>query len=165
MYSEVLASKKSSFLIVLLLITASFCLLSLPSWIGWKSFVGIYELAVLLVTAFAIYAVIRHRYYEYTYIINEDRIAVKLKVGSKESVVCRFLIKDIVKVSSEEKAVSIKKNDGAKRISRCNGDILGTSGTCIIYNEEENGEKAALIFRPSEKFSEILQNKRIDNQS
>ena len=163
MYSEVFASKKSSFLIILILVTGAFCLLSVPSWIRWESFVWIYELAVLLLTAFAVYALIRHRFYEYTYIINEDIIAVRLKIGSKESVVCRLYLRDILKVSADAKIGSIRKDDGVRIISRCNGDIFGAAGTCIIYNDEESGEKSALIFRPSEKFTEILQNKRIDN--
>lgn len=148
---------------ILVLVTAAFCLLSLPSWLGWKDYVGIFELAVLIALAFAIYAVIRQSFYQYTYIINEDVVAVRLKIGSKESVICRLLINNIVKVSVDEKAGAIRRNDGVRKISRCNGDILGTSGTCIVYNEEETGETCALIFRPSEKFTEILQNKRIDN--
>ena len=164
MYSEVYISKKTSFLVILITVTVAFCLLSLPSWLGWESFKGIYELAVLLVTAVAVFAYIRRRFYEYTYIINGDIITVKLKIGSKETTECQLSLKDVVKVASDVKMRELKREDGVKTVSRCNGDLFGTAGTCIVYNDSEKDGASALIFRPSPKFTEILQNKRIDNE-
>jgi hypothetical protein len=91
-------------------------------------------------------------------------IGVTLNIGSKETTVCRFHVNDILKIAENAKISEIKKNDGVKTVSRCNGDLVGSSGTCIIYTDTEKNSPAALIFRPSAKFTEILQSKRIDNR-
>lgn len=162
MYSEVYISKKTSFLVILIMVTAAFCLLSVPVWIGWETFKGIYELAVLLAAAVAVFLYIRRRFYEYTYIINEDIISVKLKIGSKETTLCQIRLEDVVKITADAKIKQLKNSENVKNVLRCNGDLFGTSGVCIIYRDSEKKSNLALIFRPSEKFTEILQNKRLD---
>jgi hypothetical protein len=163
MYSEVYISKKTSFLVILITVTAAFCLLSVPVWIGWETFKGIYELAVLIAAAVVVFLYIRRRFYEYTYTINEDIISVKLKIGSKETTVCQVRLEDIIKITADVKIKQLKKSENVKTVLRCNGDLFGGSGTCIIYYDIEKGSNSALLFRPSDKFTEILQNKRIDN--
>ena len=163
MYSEVFISKKASFVVILIAVTVTFCLLSLPSWFGWESFKGIYEIAVLLVAAVAIFSYIRHRFYEYTYIINEDIVSVKLKIGSKETLLCQVPVKDIIGVYTDGKISGFRKNNGVKTVYRCNGDLFGAAGMCVVFKDAEKNGVSLLVFRPSEKFTEILQSKRIDN--
>ena len=117
---------------------------------------------MLIAAAVAVFAYIRRRFYEYTYIINGDIITVKLKIGSKETTECQLRLKDIVKVTFDAKMSALKKDDGVKTFLRCNGDLFGTAGTCIVFSEPEKEGACALIFRPSAKFTEILQNQRID---
>ena len=82
MYSENYKAKKVSFWFILISVTAAFCLLSLPEWLGWKQYSGFYEMFVLIAAAVVMLNFIRRAFYEYTYVINEDIVAVSLKVGS-----------------------------------------------------------------------------------
>lgn len=163
MYSENYKANKLSFWLVLVCVTVVFCLLSLPEWLGWEQYSGFYEIIVLIAAAVLMFNFIRRRFYEYTYIINEDIITVCLKVGSKDSVICQIPVNNIIDVFENKDLDSVKKEYGVENIVRCNGDMLGNKGTNIVYIDPEKTVKSLLIFMPSEKFTEILQTKRIDN--
>ena len=164
MYSENYKAKKISFWFILISVTAAFCLLSLPEWLGWKQYSGFYEMFVLIAAAVVMLNFIRRRFYEYTYVINEDIVAVSLKVGSKDSVICQISVGSIIDIVENKTLDLLKKEYGVENIVRCNGDMLGNKGTNIVYVDPEKNVKSVLIFMPSEKFTEILQTKRIDNQ-
>lgn len=161
MYSENYNSKKTSFWVIILMLTVAFCLLSLPNWFGWGSFQGVYEIIVLIGMSIALYSYIRRSFYRYTYIINEDIITVVLKLGSKDSVICQVPIGNIHDIQSDMPPGSFKEK-GIKNIMRCNGELFGSKGMNIVYTDAETGTLSVLIFNPSEKFTEILQSKRID---
>lgn len=161
MYSENYNSKKTSFWVIILMLTVAFCLLSVPSWFSWVSFKGIYEILVLIGMSVALYSYIRRGFYKYTYIINEDIITVVLKLGSKDTVLCMIPIGNIHDIQSDMPSGSFKEK-GIKNIMRCNGDLFGSKGMNIVYTDAETGTLSVLIFNPSEKFTEILQSKRID---
>ena len=162
MYSETYKSGKRTFIYILLAFIAGFCLLSVPNWIGLEQFVWIYELAVLLATVFFVYHILRISSYTYIYIINEDVLAVKLKVGIKETVLCAMKIEDISLVSCNIPRKDLRKKHGVKSIFSCNGELFSPNGTDIVFFNRDTSLVSALIFKPSEKFTEILQSKAID---
>jgi hypothetical protein len=73
-------------------------------------------------------------------------------------------VDSIIDIVENKTLASLKKEYGVENIVRCNGDMLGNKGTNIVYVDPEKNVKSVLIFMPSEKFTEILQTKRIDNQ-
>ncbi len=165
MYQEVLPCKKISYLLLFAVIAVAFCLLSLPTWLNWTSFSGIYELLVLVAGGFVVLSLVRRGFYEYTYIIDDETVSVKLKIGSKDFIICALRICDIVCLCENENISVLKKDHGVKNIMRCNGNMLGTDGLNIVYRDPELNVMSVLIFKPSQKFTEILQDKRLDKQA
>ncbi len=151
MYEEKGPKEKKIFLFVLGLITLAFVLLSFPHWIGWTSFLWIYETAVLGALTVALYLLIRYLACEYSYILIDDEVVI---VGKKRNAGAVFLAscktRDIVcfepYVANRDYGVSFKGHSFG---------VADRKRAYVLVYKSENGNKGCL-FQPSEKFVKLL---------
>ena len=150
---------------ILSVILMGFILLSITSILPITSFKWVFELAIIILTAYAVYNLIKKRCYTYTYYIIDGKIAVELSVGHKTDVLCAFELSDIVSVNNDN-IKKLKEEYECSLVYRCIGKSDDSKSTQIIFKEgAEQKKNCMLVFMPDTEFLQILNEKRLDIQA
>lgn len=162
MYKQTYKSSGKVFPIILLTVTAGLCLLSIPSIIGISDFVWIYEMAIFLLIGFSIYYILRKGCYIYSYLIADDEVIIKLIVGTKDTYLCSFKIKDIVGIERDVKLNELKTKYGSLTVYRCTGKHSLHGTTKIVFKEKQSTKTGLLIFMPDKEFLQKIRYEMLD---
>ncbi|PWM47131.1 MAG: hypothetical protein DBX47_01105 [Clostridiales bacterium] len=165
MLKEVCKKKHGAFFGILIIITAGFCLLSLPVWLEnliiGKPLVGetFYEIVVLCSTAIVLSLYSRTFMVGYTYCLIDDEVVIHKIIGRREVSVAEFRLNQIVDMGKGDSMHS--STYYTRSASRFYNVHDKKNITYIVYND---GKNHMVLFTPSETMFKIISDKRIDNR-
>lgn len=164
MYKQHYTTKSKSLPMILSVVLMGFILLSVSSLLNITAFMWVYELAVIILIAAAVYSILKKSCYLYTYYILEDSVAVKLSIGQKTDALCAFKIEDIISVNNED-IKKLQEKYKTDLVYKCIGKTDISKSTQIIFKEVSVPNKTSmLVFMPDTEFLQILNEKRLDFQ-
>lgn len=164
MFEEIAPKRTGAFRDVFLIVVGGFVLLSLPSWIPALFEIpylkAVYEFLVLLAVALFIFRFLRSYATEYRYVLADSVLTVYGKIGARETVLAEVhLTGEAVLIPlSEGKTIPGKQSEKPYRYSY---GVSDKKSAYLLSFPMQNG-KNALIFQPSAKFVEILQQLILD---
>lgn len=165
MYKQQYTTKSKSLPMILSVVLMGFILLSVSSLLNITSFMWIYELAVIILTAAAVYHILKKSCYVYTYHILDDKVAVELSIGQKTDTLCVFKIEDIISLNNED-IKKLQEEYKTDLVYKCIGKTDISKSTQIIFKEGSASNKTSmLVFMPDTEFLQILNEKRLDIQA
>lgn len=160
MYKQIFTAKAKSLPMILLTVVIGLIMLSVPTLFNITSFVWVYELAVIVFTAYAVYKIIKKSCYVYTYCIIDGAVSVKLNVGQREDLLCAFEICDIISINNG-KINEIKEANNCRLVYKCIGGGDPAKSTQIVFREESSPNTISmLVFMPDTEFLQILNEKK-----
>lgn len=159
MFEEVAPKRTGAFRDVFLIILCGLILLSLPNWIpllfGFPFVEAIYEFFVFLGIVLLISRFLRSYGTEYKYALVDSVFIIRSKVGARETVVAE------VNLTKDSKLIPLKDSADLKEKRRISYGVSDEKTAYLLTFPMQNG-KSALIFQPSDKFVEILQQLLLD---
>lgn len=167
MYKEVCKKKHGVFLGVIIIITAGFCLLSVPDWLENLLLnrplrgEGFYEMTVLLVTAFVLLLYLRTFMTGYTYCLIDNEVIIRKIIGRREVTVADFRLNQIAEIGLEENA---EKSDYSLRSASRFYNVREKKKTVYIVYTDNDGKTRILLFTPSERMFKIISDKILDKR-
>ncbi len=164
MFEEVAPKRTGAFRDVFLIILCGFVLLSLPNWIpvlfGLPLVKAVYEFLVFLGIVLLIFRFLRSYGTEYKYALVDSVFMIRSKVGARETIVAE------INLTAESALIPLKDSEGLLRENKYNKRKIsyGVSDekTAYLLTFPMQNGKSALIFQPSDKFVEILQQLPLD---
>ena len=169
MFEEIAPRRNGAFLYVFLTVVFGFVALSLPNWLepyatpfDLPYAIAIYEFLIFAAMAMSILRVIRSFSVEYKYILLDATLTIKEKVGSRETSVQQVTITaktELVPFSQGEALLRPYKH----RLRRICYGVSDKKSAYLITFPKMEGD-SVLIFQPSPKFVELLQQIALDKR-
>lgn len=169
MYEELAPRRNGAFRDVFLVVLVGFVILSLPDWLEPYNTVldlpyatAIYEFFVFFAMGLGVYSLIRLYSAEYKYTLVDSTLTVVEKIGARETVVAQLTVTGESRlIPLTEAGEYIKENNIKPR--KISYGVSDKNRAYLITFPMKNG-KNAMIFQPSVKFVEILQQIALDKQ-
>lgn len=167
MFDEIAPRRKGAFFSIFFIVVSAFLLLSLPHWISpYTDFFRLpfaltgFELCVFLLLTFCVHRFLRTYSAQYKYSLLYNSVSVVRRIGSRsETLVCVALGDDFLFVPyADRKSLSCE----IPKIPRKHRYGISELKKSYILVGRQGNEEFAMIFQPSEKFVEILLQKRLD---
>lgn len=169
MYEEIAPRRNGAFRAVFLVIVLGFVLLSLPDWVAPYNTpfdlpyaVAVYELLLFVGMAVCVLRLVRRYSAEYKYTLVDATLTVKEKLGARETVVEQITVSGNSQLVPLAQAGEILEQCQI-RPSKITYGVSDKNAAYVITFPPKNG-KTALIFQPSAKFVEILQQIALDKR-
>ena len=162
MYEEAAPRKNGAFRDIFLIVLSAFLLLSLPNWIPFTipMMKAVYEFLVFAAAAIAIFCFLKKYAVEYRYCLLGATLYIKGKTGARESVFLAVPLESVTHFSPLKDARASLKAIGWK-IGRVSMGVSDRNDAYLL-TYVENGMEKAVVFQPSNKFVELLQQIPLD---
>lgn len=170
MFEETSQKRNGAFRDVLIIIVFGFVLLSLPNWLGEFGTVfdypyvqAVYEFFVFLGISLLIFCFLRMHTVVYKYLIGDDNLVIRSKIGARETVVAEVHLSGACTlIPLAESGALIRERKWKER--RISYGVMDRKTAYILTFPINNGD-SALIFQPSPKFVEILKQILLDKRN
>ncbi len=160
MYEEIAPKRVGAFRNVFLIVLCGFVFLSLPGWIpklfDFPYVKAIYEFFVLLSVGLLILRFLHSYGTEYKYILVDSVFMIRTKSGAKETVVLEATL-----TRDSELIPYLDAKQAGKTVKVFSYGVSEKNTAYLLTFPMQNG-KSAVIFQPSHKFVEILQQLLLD---
>lgn len=162
MYEELAPKRSGAFRNVFLIVLCGFIFLSLPGWIpslfDFPYGKAIYEFLVILFVVLLIFRFVRSYGTEYKYALMDSVLVIRTKSGNKETVVLEATL------TKDSQLIPYPDAKQAGKTEKVFSYGVSDKSTAYFLTFPMQNGKSAVIFQPSQKFVEILQQLLLDKR-
>ncbi|MBO5248373.1 MAG: hypothetical protein J6B54_03635 [Clostridia bacterium] len=164
MFEEVAPKRKNAFRVVFLILLCGFILLSLPNWLSGLFALpylkAVYEFLVFLGIALLIFRFLRFYGTEYKYSLADSVLVIRSRVGSRETVLAEIPLTGETRLVSFSQAAEVLREN--RTLPRPVFYGVSDKKRAYLLTFPLQAGVYGVIFQPSDKFVEILQQLLLD---